>query len=191
MSTRIVITGGPGAGKTALIELLRKTTAKTIGFVPESASILFGGGFPRSREPLFAAAAQRAIVHVQRELEAIATSEVVLCDRGSLDGLAYWPYSESEFYAQLGTRRETELARYYAVVHLRTPLETNGYGHQNPLRVETAAEAAAIDARIVTAWEGHPRRFFVDQTSDFVEKTTAAMRVITELLTTAPAARSV
>ncbi len=44
---RIALTGGPGAGKTAVLELLRKYFCKHVRVLPEAASILFGGGFPR------------------------------------------------------------------------------------------------------------------------------------------------
>jgi len=46
---------------------------------------------------------------------------VGLCDRGTLDGVAYWPDNESEFYKGLSTTRQTECAKYLAVIHLNTP----------------------------------------------------------------------
>lgn len=182
MTRRIVITGGPGAGKTALIELLGKSTPRHVGFVQEAASILFGGGFPRSPEPRIRRAAQRGIFHVQRELEAIADGEVIVCDRGTLDSLAYWPGEEDEFCRELGFDRREELARYDAVIHLRTPGNGNGYGHQNPLRIETAEEARAIDERIAHAWRDHPRRWFVEPTTDFLAKANAASAIVQTLL---------
>ena len=66
---RVVITGGPGAGKTASLEVARRTLCEHVGFARESASIVFGGGFPREHREAAACAAQRAIFHVQRELE--------------------------------------------------------------------------------------------------------------------------
>jgi predicted ATPase len=181
---RIVITGGPGAGKTALIELLRKSTCEHVGFVQEAASILYGGGFPRSNDPLTLRAAQRAIYHVQRELEAIVAPEVrvAICDRGSLDGLAYWPGDEETFFRSLGTTREAELARYDVVIHLHTPGEGEGYGHRNPLRIETSDEATAIDERIVHAWRGHPHRHFIAASGQFVAKTRRAVTLLRGML---------
>ena len=158
---RIVLTGGPGAGKTAVLETMRKTLCHHVRVVPESAGIVFGGGFPRDGAPRVRRAGQRAIFFVQRELEAAAIGDdvsVALCDRGTIDGLAYWP-GPGDFWADVGTTLEEQLARYHAVIHLRTPTDGNGYNHGNPLRIETAAEAAAIDARIAEAWAGHPRRY--------------------------------
>jgi hypothetical protein len=127
-------------------------------------------------------AAQRAIARVQRELEEIALDEraaaVVLCDRGTVDGQAYWPGDPSVMWAQLGESREAELERYAAVIHLRTPAAGNGYNLSNPVRTETARQAAEIDARLVEAWAGHPRRFSVDSQVDFLEKLRQAVQLI-------------
>ncbi|HWO20069.1 MAG TPA: AAA family ATPase [Kofleriaceae bacterium] len=177
---RIVLTGGPGAGKTAVLELLRKTLCEHVRVVPESAGILFGGGFPRIAAIETQRAAQRAIFHVQRELEAAmvtANAAIELCDRGTVDGLAYWP-GPGDLWSAVGTTHAEELARYAAVIHLRTPPLNGGYNHQNPLRIETAAEAAAIDARIADAWAGHPRRFEVGATADFLAKATRAIEIL-------------
>ena len=68
----IVLTGGPGAGKTAVLEMLRKEVCPHVAILPEAAGILFGGGFWRLPTDSARAAAQRAIFRVQRELETIA-----------------------------------------------------------------------------------------------------------------------
>jgi predicted ATPase len=177
---RIVLTGGPGAGKTAVLETIRKTLCHHVQILPESAGIVFGGGFPRRPELEARRAAQRAIFHVQRELEVAMITEdvsVALCDRGTIDSLAYWP-GPNDFFEAVGTTLEEQLARYHAVIHLRTPPATNGYNRQNPLRIETAAEAAAIDERIAQAWAKHPRRFEVASTVDFLEKVERAIEIV-------------
>ncbi len=173
---RIVVTGGPGAGKTATLELIRQAFCPHVHVLPESASIVFGGGFPR--DSASKRAAQRAIYHVQRELEssvAGADYALVLCDRGTVDGLAYWPDSD-DMLAQVGTSLRMELGRYDTVIHLRTPSE--GYDSSNPLRIETAAEAAAIDARIAGIWAAHPRLFQVPATKDFLTKVRLAIEIV-------------
>lgn len=182
---RIVITGGPGAGKTAVLELIRQSFCSHVRVLPEAAGILFGGGFPREDDDGCRRAAQRAIYHVQRELEAAAESHdaaIVLCDRGTVDGLAYWPEGGDEMWSALRTTLVAELARYDAVVHLRVPSADGGYNLRNPLRIETAHLAAAIDERILTAWRDHPRRLVVDQTPLFLDKARAALEFLrTEL----------
>jgi hypothetical protein len=125
-------------------------------------------------------AAQRAIFYVQRELEAAADAgnpAIVLCDRGTVDGGAYWPGGE-DLWASVGTTLEEQLRRYDAVIHLRTPTGAGGYNHQNPLRIESATQAADIDARIAHAWEHHPRRFIVEPSSDFLDKAARALAIL-------------
>jgi predicted ATPase len=175
-----VLTGGPGAGKTAVLELVRQYFCVHVSVLPESAGILFGGGFPRGGPAEQRAAAQRAIFHVQRELEATVASSnsaLVLCDRGTVDGAAYWP-GPDDFWSAVGTSRKSEVARYGAVVHLRTPPPESGYTNSNPLRIETAAEAAAIDERIAKAWNGHPRLFRVEPSADFLGKALRALLIL-------------
>jgi predicted ATPase len=178
----IVVTGGPGAGKTAVLEVAQRHFCKHIEVLPESASMLFRGGFPRTNTRAGRRAVQRAIFRVQRELEGLAVAEsgaaVVLCDRGTLDGLAYWPDQPESFFGELETTEAQELIRYDAVIHLRTPSAANGYDHSNPLRLETAAEAIAIDDRIAEVWKNHPRVLVVPSDGDFVAKTTRAIAAI-------------
>jgi hypothetical protein len=183
---RIVLTGGPGAGKTAVLELIRKYFCKHVRVLPEAASILFGGGFPREESVASRKAAQRAIFHVQRQLELLIGGEgvpaITLCDRGTVDGVAYWPGPGDEMLAEVGSTRDVEIARYDAVIHLRTPSAALGYNHSNSLRVEPAAVAAEIDRRIEDAWRGHPRRFFVESREDFLAKAADALRALRDEL---------
>jgi predicted ATPase len=177
---RVVLTGGPGAGKTAVLELIRQSFCSHVKVLPEAASIIFGGGFPRGADDESRRATQRAIFHVQRELEAAADNDnpaIVLCDRGTVDGAAYWP-GATDFWSSVGTTLEEQLRRYDAVIHLRTPAAGLGYNHQNPLRTESATEAAEIDARIEQAWERHPRRFVVESSSNFLEKAARALAIL-------------
>jgi predicted ATPase len=178
---RVVLTGGPGAGKTAVLELIRQSFCEHVKVLPEAASVIFGGGFPREDDPECKRAAQRAIFYVQRELENAGDSHnptIVLCDRGTLDGLAYWPGSLDEFLSSVGTTFAEQLARYHAVIHLRTPAEDQGYNKQNPLRIESAAVAADVDRRILEAWHSHPRRFVVESASEFLDKATEALEIL-------------
>lgn len=179
-SRHVVMTGGPGAGKTAILEVIRQAFCQHVKVLPEAASVVFGGGFPRGESLGLRQAAQRAIFYVQRELETAADSEnpaVVLCDRGTIDGAAYWP-GQDDLWSSVGTTLEEQLKRYDAVIHLRTPTTDNGYNYTNPLRIESAADAADIDARIERLWKGHPRRFIVEATSDFIGKATHAIEIL-------------
>ncbi len=143
----VVLTGGPGAGKTAVLEVIRHAFCQHVAVLPESATVLFGGGFPR------------------HDTEA---------------GLAYWPGGVAAACSALHVERDRELARYQGVIHLRSLSRGHGYDHSNPVRRESATEAAALDARILAAWEGHPRRVIVESQYDFLQKVARAVAAIRE-----------
>lgn len=182
----VVLTGGPGAGKTAVLEFVRKALCEHIAILPEAASILFGGGFWRLDSRSGKMAAQRAIYHVQEEMQRLVLEErkwsMGLCDRGTLDGLAYWPEANSEFYDVLNTNLEMEFKKYKAVIHLRSPTLEKGYNYQNPIRVESAELAAKIDENIHEIWKNHSNYFVIESTDDFTAKLQLATKRIQSLI---------
>ena len=190
----VVLTGGPGAGKTAVLEMARRVFCAHVTILPEAASLLFSGGFPRHASEAGRRAVQRGIFHVQREVERLAIEEgqagVALCDRGTIDGLAYWPGSADSFWHDLNADPQRELSRYDAVIHLETPLANGGYNTQNPLRSESPFEARIINDRILAAWKDHPRRSIVSSTTDFLDKAVTALKCIASELPTCCHGRS-
>lgn len=181
---RVVLTGGPGAGKTAVLEVARRHLCGHVVVLPEAASILFEGGFPRRKTESIQRVAQRTIFHVQDGLERLALAwggiSLVLCDRGVVDGAAYWPGDADGLFAEVGTTRAEALARYEAVLHLRTP-DASGYV-PNDVRVESVREAAAIDARIAEVWSAHPHRIEIPARHDFVRKLGTALTALEALV---------
>lgn len=185
----VVITGGPGAGKTAILELARKILPEShVRVLPEAATILFRGGFPRYEGVAAQRAIQRAIYHVQDELETLAIDEdqvqVVLCDRGTVDGLAYWPGVEQDYFDQVHSNKAREVQRYAAVIHLRTPSLEHGYNLENPVRVESAEQAALIDQALLKIWSDHPKRYLIEASSNFLDKAMQTLKIINELILT-------
>jgi len=94
----------------------------------------------------------------QRQPEVTGDSHhpaVVLCDRGTLDGVAYWPGVADDYWSAFDTSRAQELTRDDAVIHLQTPTAELGYNHQNPPRTESAARALdALRAEFPACWRG-------------------------------------
>ena len=181
----VAVTGGPGAGKTAVLEIARRSLCPHVVVLPEAAGIVFGGGFPRGPSVSARCAAQRAIFHVQTELEQILLDErrvaIGLCDRGTIDSIAYWPKPIADLWRDVHSDEATQLARYSAVIHLRTP-DVTGYNHSNPLRTESADDARHLDSLIEDAWSQHPNRHVVDSHLSFVDKAAHALELIrTEL----------
>ena len=123
---------------------------------------------------IYATAQPEQVKAVQAELEHFARDDqrapVALCDRGIADGAAYWPEGPDSFFAALGTTAQEVFARYSTVIHLRTPTAAMGYDNSNPMRTETAIEAAELDRRIERVWEAHPNRLVVPATETFTEK---------------------
>ena len=62
------------------------------------------------------------------------------------------------------------------------PAAAEGYDRSNPLRIESAEQARAIDARIAAAWDGHPRRYVVDPAQDFMSKAASALTIVRQKL---------
>jgi hypothetical protein len=161
--------------------MARRYFCQHVVIAPEAASIVFGGGFLRSGLPKGRRAAQRAIFHVQRALETVALESrktaVVLCDRGTLDGLAYWPGSRQSFFEEFGIDYEKELKRYSAVVHVEVPALAWGY-EKNRIRKESVSQAQDIDQRIARAWRRHPRVVTVGAQAGFLDKLAYAIELL-------------
>lgn len=178
----IVLTGGPGAGKTAVLESIRKLLCSHIALIPEAAGIIFSGGFWRLQSHSAQLSTQKAIYHVQQEMENLVKNErqwgIGICDRGTLDGLAYWPEEDGSFWKAFNSSIENEHHKYKAVIHLRTPNLAHGYNHENPIRVETSEQARKIDSRIKTLWQDHPRYFEVASEASFLKKLDNAISII-------------
>lgn len=172
---RIVLTGGPGGGKTTAADLFRREIGERVVIVPEAATILFQGGFPRSRDPIARRCAQTAIYHVQRHLEdvqaALFPGRTLLCDRGTLDGAVYWPGQPHDYFHAMGTTLAAELARYDAVIFFETAAH-GGVSIEggNPIRNEGLAEAVRLDAKLHLMWSQHPNFVLVPHNPSFFKK---------------------
>ena len=180
---RIVLSGGPGGGKTTAADLFRREIGERVVVVPESATILYSGGFPRVSEPHARQALQRAIYHVQRNLEDVQSwrypERILLCDRGTIDGAAYWPGGPEGFFEALGTTLEAELARYDAAIFFETAavggLVIEG---GNPVRTESNAEALLLDRTLRALWSKHPRFVVVPHDRSFYKKITVGLATL-------------
>lgn len=182
---KLAITGGPSGGKTTLIEALQRDKGHQVAVVPEAASILYRGGFPRRKGTVRQKHVQRAIYYTQFELEALVhdehTDKLIICDRGSLDSNAYWPKDGTQFLESVNSTLENEIARYDWVMHLDTAPEAH-YDSENPIRTESYSEAQELNRQILDAWSAHPYRWIIHHQNDFFSKMNLCMQIINMLL---------
>ena len=184
--TKIVITGGPCAGKTTGMSKIQSTFSEmgyAVIFIPETATELICGGVaPWTLESNLDY--QMCQMRLQIEKEKIfadaaakmynADKVLIVCDRGLIDNKAYM--TDGEFKSaltELGLN-ETELRDTYdAVFHLVTAAkgaeEFYTLGN-NQARTETVEEAAMMDDKLISAWTGHPHLRIIDNASGFEEK---------------------
>ncbi len=107
---------------------------------------------------------------------------VGLCDRGTLDGLAYWPSGEDTFWEMSRTKAIQEYQKYFAVIHLRSPSDQFGYNQVNPLRIENSFQAIEIDEKIAKAWAGHENYHVIVSSENVLTKAQAAMKLISKYM---------
>ncbi len=182
---KIVITGGPCAGKSTAMSWVQNAFTQmgyVVLFVPETATELITGGVA----PWTCGTNgdyQKCQMKLQIEKEKVfceaassiaADKVLIVCDRGTLDNKAYM--DELEFYSVLKTIgiNEVELRdNYDAVFHLVTAAKGAVEFYttaNNSARTETVEEAAEMDDKLISAWTGHPHFRVIDNSSDFEDK---------------------
>ena len=189
----IVLTGGPGGGKTTLIDELLHDSAwdRRVAALPEAISLMRPLNISPS-ERLF----QRVMVHLQLSLEdglhrALGPDDprLIMCHRGTLDPLAYWldrGWPEDEFFAFTETQRQDLYRRYTAAIHLVTAADGAAWAYKKwpeAHRPEEPADAIRIDRLLQQAWGGHPNYFRIDNEGrDWPDKSRAAREILARLL---------
>ena len=183
--TKIVITGGPCAGKTTAMSWIQNAFTDLgyeVIFVPECATELINAGIS-GITCKNVVAFQNALMKLQIERERIYEEAaktlkndkvLIVCDRGIMDSKAY--LSSLEFATVLYNinRNEIELRdNYDAVFHLVTA--ANGAKdfytlENNKARTETIEEAILSDNKLIEAWNGHPHFRIIDNSSEFEDK---------------------
>jgi predicted ATPase len=161
---RVVLTGGPGSGKTAVSNAIAQAMPARFVVVPEAATQVYSKA--RTRWDLVDTVGrrelQRQIYHLQRRQEDLFAAQhpdkILLLDRGTIDGAAYWPDGPDAYWVDLGTSLAVELARYDHVIWMQTAAAIGIYdgSDSNPVRFEDAAAAIASGELLVRLWSGHP-----------------------------------
>ena len=183
--TKIVITGGPCAGKTTAMSWIQNAFTQKgymVLFVDETATQLITGGAPwiytkNNRE--YQLQVTRLMIAKEDVFEAIAKTfdaekVLIVCDRGTMDNRAYM--NEEEFRYVLDQLHSNEIDlrdRYDAVFHLVTAAKGAEEFYtlaNNAARYETVEEAVRVDDGLIASWTGHPHLRIIDNRYDFNEK---------------------
>ena len=195
--SKIVLTGGPCAGKTTALTWVSNYFSKrgyTVLIIPETATELISNGvapwtcntnydyqtfqvrLQKTKEDIFEGAAKTM------KSEKI----LIVCDRGVLDNKAYMTDVEfRRILKELGTNEIRERDSYDAVFHLVTAAKGKEsiYSHEtNIARYESIEEARKVDDKIISAWTGHPHFRIIDNSTEFEQKLERLLKEITVFL---------
>ena len=184
-TTKIVVTGGPCAGKTTGLSYLEQELTKMgykVVFLNESATeIIMSGLTPTAHKNNYDF--EKAILSLQLEkeklymqyCEALPDENVLLvCDRGAMDCKSYM--SKDDFTKMLKDLNVEEVQlrdNYDAVFHLVTAAkgaEKYYTTTNNGARRESLQEARDADDRTMSVWVGHPHFRAIDNSTNFENK---------------------
>jgi predicted ATPase len=185
---RIVLTGGPGAGKTVVSRAIVARHPDKLVLVPEAATQVYDALQTRwdrldtdGRRDV-----QRRIYRLQVEQEDRIAREhpdkTLLLDRGTIDGAAYWPDGPDDYWRDLGTTAQCELARYDLVIWMESCAALGLYDgdESNVCRFEDAEGAVANGKLLLQLWGGHPNQRHIGAFTSLEDKIEAAMAAVEE-----------
>ena len=198
---KLVLTGGPGAGKTTVVTQLAtapqwskwREQVGGVTAVPEAATQAYAARNTRwdRLDDAGRRDVQRAIYALQVEQEARLAEtaralghRVLLLDRGTIDGSAYWPDGPVAYWEALESDLEKELSRYAGVVLLETAAAVGAYDGDasNAVRFEDAVAAVESGRTLEELWHLHPFRTRVSATQRFPDKVADSAAAVGRLL---------
>ena len=201
--TKIVLTGGPCAGKTtALVKVIEHFSS--LGFkvftIPEVPTMFTQAGMDYlTKNKAFFYEGEKATLEVQMALEdkfirmAEACTEpcLIVCDRGTMDISAYMtPAMWEDITRAVGTSTLELRQRYDAVLHLVSAADgaeqfytTSNNASRNEPAVEAGLQIARmLDKKVIEAWTGHPHLRVINNHDDFDAKLNRVLKEISNVL---------
>ena len=198
--TKIVLTGGPAAGKTTLVSRVLKEFKQEDSWrvitIPETATELISGfGIKPFDNCMSMLQFQDFVVADQIHKEKLALDAaqlvpedniLILYDRALMDDKAY--VSDEEFAQVIarfdGRTEERVLANYDMVLHLITCAKGAefAYNFGNEARYEPLELAGEKVDLTLRAWRAHPNLHVIDNSVDFEDKIARGLRAVYEAL---------
>lgn len=201
---KIVLTGGPCAGKTTALVRINEHFSKLgykVFMVPEVPTMVTQSGWNYLTDNhAFYYEGEKVILELQLALEekimrmAETCTEpcVIVCDRGAMDISAYISASMwDELTASCNTStKELKGEHYDAVLHLVSAADGAEQFYttaNNAQRYEQADEAGlaiarSLDKKIIEAWTGHPHLCVINNGEDFERKMQNVLKEISKVL---------
>jgi 3-dehydroquinate synthetase/MoaA/NifB/PqqE/SkfB family radical SAM enzyme/nucleoside-diphosphate-sugar epimerase/radical SAM superfamily enzyme YgiQ (UPF0313 family)/predicted NBD/HSP70 family sugar kinase/adenine/guanine phosphoribosyltransferase-like PRPP-binding protein len=172
---RIVLTGGVYGGKTTFLRRIAAETKDEIVCLPEVVPSLIEGGIKVNPDSYIEQVYVQRLIYILKYLFEVQTSlmypeKTILCERGTLDGIAWWPGRTIEFENEFGGV-ESELERYRHVIFVESVASTDHAKDQLKKRYENVKQARAIDQTLNKVWRHHDS-FYMVYHEDWDRKTT-------------------
>lgn len=200
---KIVLTGGPCAGKTtALVRIIEHFSS--LGYkvftIPEVPTLFTQAGMNYlTKNQGFFYEGEKATLEIQLALEdkflrmAQECTEpcIIVCDRGAMDISAYMaPDMWAQITRAAGTSTAELRERYDAVLHLVSAADGAEQYYttaNNASRNETNDEkglsiARLLDKKVIHAWKGHPHLRVINNHDDFEAKMRRVLKEISSVL---------
>lgn len=200
---KIVLTGGPCAGKTtALVRIIEHFSS--LGFkvftIPEVPTLFTQAGMNYlTKNQAFFYEGEKATLEVQlaledkfqRMAEQCTKPCIIVCDRGAMDISAYMqPEVWQQITSAVGTSTPQLRDRYDAVLHLVSAADGAEQYYttaNNAQRYEQMSEeglriARSLDKKVIHAWTGHPHLRVINNHDDFECKMRRVLKEISSVL---------
>ena len=200
---RIVLTGGPCAGKTtALVRIIEHFSS--LGFkvftIPEVPTLFTQAGMNYlTKNQGFFYEGEKATLEIQLALEdkflrmaqECKKPCIIVCDRGAMDISAYMaPETWDSITRAVGTSTPELRERYDAVLHLVSAADGAEQYYttaNNAQRYEQMSEeglriARGLDKKVIHAWTGHPHLRVINNHDDFDCKMNRVIKEISNVL---------
>ena len=197
---KIVLTGGPCAGKTSAISKIEEELI-SMGYhciiIPESATELINSGFrPFGNSKIELLDFQKLLISYQIEKEDLYQKAIkllpedtkcfIICDRGVLDNQAYITTEQfNQLIKEYGYTKMSLFDRYDMILHLVTAADGKEEFYtleNNKARKESPEEARILDKKTMNAWIGHNYLKIFDNKGSFEEKLESVRQTIQEFL---------
>lgn len=195
---KIVLTGGPCAGKTtALVKIMEYFSSR--GFkvftIPEIPTIFLQAGmdYLTKNEQWFYEGEKDTLKsqlafedYFSAMAQTIDKPVVIVCDRGALDISTYLPHEMWEKITNLcNVTNQQLLDRYDAVLHLVSAADGAEQYYNtttNEVRTEGIDKARMLDRKVVQAWTGHPHLRVINNHDNFDTKINRVLKEISSVL---------